>query len=267
MSDSPADPIGYLASCYEADNRESSIFDLFHKEIQHRHFATGTEVLSSGLQDGLAIPMKRGLAALKAAATYKREMSLIYGVFLIVGKYKSSDGTERKLAAPVLYYPARLHQTKLDDQGEAIVYLSIERAEQRINFPVTKTLLYFINTESERVEKIIPISVSTRNLVVHHGEGELYLSSHFIVQVVDLEAQEITRAFPVTQQSSAGSVSAGRLGRIFLETYRSASIMDTSTGDTEAILRNNTSASGVSENTCERSSEKMPMLAKARSSR
>ena len=154
MSDSPADPIGYLASCYEADNRESSIFDLFHKEIQNRHFATETEVLSSGLQAGLAIPVKRGLAALKAAATYKREKSLIYGIFPIVGKYTSSDGTERKLAAPVLYYPARLRQANLDE-GEEIVYLSIESAEQRINFPVFAELVGEKDGGSDVLEKIM----------------------------------------------------------------------------------------------------------------
>lgn len=94
-----SDPIGYLASCHEADNRASSVLDLLHKDVQHRHFVTDTEVLLSGLQDGVAVPLDKGIAAQKAAATYKREKSLIYAAFLVVGTVSGQDGTERKLCA------------------------------------------------------------------------------------------------------------------------------------------------------------------------
>lgn len=58
---SAAAKIRYLASCHEADNRESGIFDLFHRDVKHRHFATGTEVLVSGIQDALDLERYRML--------------------------------------------------------------------------------------------------------------------------------------------------------------------------------------------------------------
>ena len=58
---SAAAKIRYLTSCHEADNRESGIFDLFHRDVKHRHFATGTEVLVSGIQDALDLERYRML--------------------------------------------------------------------------------------------------------------------------------------------------------------------------------------------------------------
>lgn len=74
---SPAAKIRYLASCHEADNRETAIFDLFHRDVRHRHFATGTEVLVSGIQDALAIPLEIGGKAIEEAALYKRVLDRV----------------------------------------------------------------------------------------------------------------------------------------------------------------------------------------------
>jgi hypothetical protein len=113
--------IRFLASCHEADNRESAIFDLFHMDVKHRHFATGTEVLVSGIQDALAVPPEIGRSALEEAALYKRERSLVYGVFFLVGRIEI-DGKPRRLAAPLLHFPASLEREIVG--GDAARYLN-----------------------------------------------------------------------------------------------------------------------------------------------
>ena len=148
-----SDPIGYLASCHEADNRASSVLDLLHKDVQHRHFVTDTEVLLSGLQDGVAVPLDKGIAAQKAAATYKREKSLIYAAFLVVGTVSGQDGTERKLCAPVVYYPAKLE--KADFSAEELIYLAVDHHEQNVNFSLFAELLGEDDGASDVLEKIL----------------------------------------------------------------------------------------------------------------
>jgi hypothetical protein len=85
----------------------------------------------SGLQDGVAVPLDKGIAAQKVAATYKREKSLIYASFLVVGTIQGLDGAERKLCAPIIDYPAKLE--KADFSGEELIYLSVDFREQNIN--------------------------------------------------------------------------------------------------------------------------------------
>ena len=60
-------------SCHRADNRTLTLDNLFHRDVRHRRFASGREVLLSGLQPGLAIPSDFGLEALKSVATARFE--------------------------------------------------------------------------------------------------------------------------------------------------------------------------------------------------
>jgi len=143
--------IRFLGSCHEADNRESAIFDLFHRDVKHRHFATGTEVLVSGLQDALAVPPEIGGKALEEAALYKRERSLIYGVFFLVGTIEV-DGKPRRLAAPLLHFPASLERKIVG--GEEASFLKISPAEPTLNFPVLAELLGEGDASSSALESI-----------------------------------------------------------------------------------------------------------------
>jgi len=143
--------IRFLRSCHEADNRESAIFDLFHREVKHRHFATGTEVLVSGIQDALAVPPEIGRNALEEAALYKRERSLVYGAFFLVGRLEI-DGKPRRLAAPLLHFPASLERQSLG--GEEASFLRISAAEPTLNFPVLAELLGEKDAASGAVESV-----------------------------------------------------------------------------------------------------------------
>lgn len=125
-----ASRIGYLAACHEADNREHAIFDFFHEDVRHRHFFSGTEVLLGGLQDEVAVPSSIGRAAIEEAAVYKRERSLVYGAFFVAG----TKG--RKLAAPLLYYPAELRP--IDDES---IVLRIVLSDPTWNYSILAELL------------------------------------------------------------------------------------------------------------------------------
>ena len=136
---SKSDPVAYLAACHEADNRASTVLDLLHKNVQHRHFLTDTEVLLSGLQDGVAVPFEKGVAAQKAAATYKREKTLIYAAFVVVGSVPGEDGSMRKLCAPIVYYPATLEKAIAAE--EDVIHLTIDLKDQTVNFSLFSELL------------------------------------------------------------------------------------------------------------------------------
>ena len=143
--------IRFLASCHEADNRESAIFDLFHRDVKHRHFATGTEVLVSGIQDALAVPPEIGRDALEEATLYKRERSLVYGVFFLVGRIEA-DGKPRRLAAPLLHFPAALERQSVG--GLEASFLRITANEPTLNFPVLAELLGERDAASSALESL-----------------------------------------------------------------------------------------------------------------
>jgi hypothetical protein len=153
LSAPKSDPVGFLAACHQADSRSSSLLDVLQRDVQHRHFVTDTEVLLNGLQDGVAITLDEGIAAQKAAATYKREKSLIYAAFVVGGARVGSDGTERKLCAPIVYYPAKLVST--DVSGAPILFLTIDFRDQNVNFSLFAELLGDDDDASGAVEKLL----------------------------------------------------------------------------------------------------------------
>jgi hypothetical protein len=148
---SAAERIRYLASCHEADNRESAIFDLFHRDVKHRHFPTGTEVLVSGIQDALAVPPEIGRDALEEATLYKRERSLVYGAFFLVGRIEV-DGKPRRLAAPLFHFPASLERQTVG--GVEATFLRMSSTEPTLNFPVLAELLGERDAVSSALESI-----------------------------------------------------------------------------------------------------------------
>ncbi|HXV59298.1 MAG TPA: AAA domain-containing protein [Vicinamibacteria bacterium] len=141
--------IRYLAACHQADNREAAIFDLFHEDVRHRYFAGGTEVLLTGLQDAVAIPLETGLEALKSATMYKRERSLIYASFIVTG----TSLTGRRLAAPLVYFPASIDRYEVS--GEPVTALKIRAEDPCLNFAVLAELTGTGDGEISDVESIL----------------------------------------------------------------------------------------------------------------
>ena len=145
--------IRYLAACHEADNREAGIFDLFHRDVRHRYFPTGTEVVVTGLQEGLAVPLDLGLEALKESTTYRREKSLVYAALLLVGGWRGADGNLRKLCAPLMTCPAELERKEIG--GEPAVLLRARLDEPSVNAALFAELLGGSATDSSAIEALL----------------------------------------------------------------------------------------------------------------
>ncbi len=130
----PAQIIEYLHQCYQADNRETSITSLFQAKIRHLEFFSGTEDLLRAVLDYISLDSEGTQPLQKEAALYRKEKTLVYCAFPIVGPVPQPSPLPSKLCAPVLFYPATLVQER---SGLA---LRPELTQQRVNFPVLYAL-------------------------------------------------------------------------------------------------------------------------------
>lgn len=126
--------IQYFRDCYEADNRETGIANLFHKKYRHVTFLAGSDDLLSGVLDRVPIERERALAAQKDAELSRKDKTLVYTAFPLVGLLGAHAHLPSRLCAPVLFYPAMIE----DDGSNA--FLSVDLTQQRVNFPVLTSL-------------------------------------------------------------------------------------------------------------------------------
>jgi superfamily I DNA/RNA helicase len=131
---SPSGIVGYLRQCYEADNRETSITSLFQTKIRHLEFFSGTEDLLRGVLDYMPLDEERAQPAQKEATLYRKEKTLVYCAFPIVGAISQPSTLPSKLCAPLLFYPATFSE---EPSGIA---LKADLSNQRVNFPVLSAL-------------------------------------------------------------------------------------------------------------------------------
>jgi hypothetical protein len=115
------------------------------------------------------------------------------------------------------------------DQGRPYVY-ALHRGSGNFG----DASLLFINTDTERIENVIPIGTNPTDMTIHYGEGRLYVTNwlHTETRVVDLTTQ--TEMAPLILGNDVYKINAGRPGRIFYEgedQWVDANIVDTSTGD------------------------------------
>jgi hypothetical protein len=135
MADSPA-IIQYLRSCYEADNRQAAVSDLFHKSIRHLHFLDGEDRLLCGFLPRIPLSPETARPALTDAQLYRREKSLLYCAFPIVGSLPARGVRPVvRLCAPLLLYPAKLVE------HESVINLEIDLEQQQVNLPVLADLV------------------------------------------------------------------------------------------------------------------------------
>ncbi len=104
--------IRYLTSCYRADNRETAITDFFSEKVTHRIVLSGSDDLLNGLFPKVPIDYFKAVEAKKAAAIAKREKSLLYGAFFLVGSIRSSGSKRINICAPLLLFPAEIGHTE-----------------------------------------------------------------------------------------------------------------------------------------------------------
>jgi len=128
------DIIRYLRRCYESDNRETSITNLFHEKIRHRVFFRDTEDLLRGILNEIPLEPAMAEAASKEASLHRKEKSLVYCAFPIVGQAPKHGLLPTQLCAPLFFYPAEIAETSKGWMLRA----SLD--QQRVNVPVLTAL-------------------------------------------------------------------------------------------------------------------------------
>jgi hypothetical protein len=141
--------IRYFKDCYQADQREATVWNIFDKKIEHKHFSDQQEQLLNQNLPQEYIPLEEAQAIEKELQLYQREKSLYYFAFMVTGDNPSENTGPRKLCAPLLYYPAELVKEKED------YYVKIDFSKQQVNYPLL-AMLNEQNTSAEDIFKQMP---------------------------------------------------------------------------------------------------------------
>ena len=93
--------------------------------------------------------------------------------------------------------------------------------------------LLFINTDTELIEKVIPIGSNPTDMTINYGEGLLYVSNWLrqSTRRVDLETQE--EIAPLSLGNDVFKINAGAPGRVYTEEedqWITVRIIDSTTG-------------------------------------
>lgn len=140
------DRIRFLRDCYRADRRTGGVLDVFGSKVEHVRFLEGTEQVFTGRLNPLPVPRREFGRVARAAQLYRREKSLFYGAFLLVGSAaRTSDEVEETsrwpatICAPLVLCPADLADDS--EYPESQMPLHVQRDEERVNFIAWTVLL------------------------------------------------------------------------------------------------------------------------------
>jgi hypothetical protein len=122
-----ADIIRYFRDCYQADNRELTLYNFFSEKVEHRLFMQGEEILLTGSLPFTPLETTKAENIRKTLQLYSKEKELYYASFFIVGSTHRIPVRDQVLCAPLFLYPATL--TPDTDWHE----LSVDHGRQQIN--------------------------------------------------------------------------------------------------------------------------------------
>lgn len=150
----PAQLIEYLRRCYEADNRETGITNLMHEKNRHVRFFDGEELAAHGTVPLIPLPREFAEEVRKDAFNARRDKSLIYAVFPILGGLPSKvklrgAKSGRKFCAPIVFFPSEISES----QGS--LFLQPDLHDSRINFPALNALSAAGGGDSDTLESFL----------------------------------------------------------------------------------------------------------------
>ena len=169
----PSQLILHLRDCYEADNRETGIANLFGRKYRHVAFLGGTDDLLRGIQDRVPVDREKAVAAQKEASLYRKDKTLVFCALPLVGRTGGGNRLPSRLCAPLFFFPA----TVVEDAPAA--FLSVDLAQQRVNFPVLAALAGQTETSRSVVEDLLgqfPEAPLGRDAI--HGLMSLLMDVH-----------------------------------------------------------------------------------------
>jgi DNA-binding beta-propeller fold protein YncE len=120
---------------------------------------------------------------------------------------------DTQFSVPVELELIQMALTKMvTDFGDHYVY-----GLQRGSGSFDDAFLLFINTDTEQIEKVLPVGANTTDMAINHGEGRLYVTNWLgqNTQVVNLQTQELLP--PLSLGPDVYKLNAGRPGRIYYE--------------------------------------------------
>lgn len=100
--------VSYFRDCYEADNRRTTIWNIFHQSVEHRLFVEPQEQLLNGVVPFIWIDPLLATAVQKAAYVYRKEKQLVYCSLFLVGWRKANDQQPQPICAPLLVHSAQI---------------------------------------------------------------------------------------------------------------------------------------------------------------
>lgn len=147
--------IRYQRECFLADNRNVGIRDLFHSKIKHLRFFDGKEAVLSGTVDQLPLSAAYGAKLLKDTFKYRRDKTLVYAAFPIVGQHPELKHLSPKLCAPILHFPA-----EVVEQGN-VFYLVPDIENPQFNVDVLETLGQWLGQEEGKLLEALDLLPAT----------------------------------------------------------------------------------------------------------
>lgn len=105
--------VTFLRNCYQSDQRESNIWDIFHHKLEQQLFFEGEERLLTAEIPHQFIVKEKAETYLATSKLYRKEKELYYFSFFITGQLGNNiEETEsaKQICAPLLYYPAEIFQ-------------------------------------------------------------------------------------------------------------------------------------------------------------
>ena len=151
--------LNYFADCYNADNREFSIDNIFSSKFECQHIIRNEEELVNHKLPIQYIPDKIGASIQQTIALFHNDKEILYGSLFLVGKRrKNFQKRIEQVVAPLFYYEAQLEEK--DDH----FYIRLkDKYQRKINFGFLKTLSFKTSFTlfNEALQELLDRSVKT----------------------------------------------------------------------------------------------------------
>ncbi len=174
----PSQILFYLRNCYEADNREATLFDIFGDSVRHRIVLSGRDELLTGLFPRVVVDSEKGRKAQRAAQVSGREHTLVVGAFFLVGRPPARRDLPSRICTPLIFFPARL------EEQDSLSYLTVDFSRQRLNCPVLARPLDRVHALQNRREKVLQLAEIMFSTPAHHARRRAE-------QIFDLPAHDV----------------------------------------------------------------------------
>ena len=205
--------IRYFRDCYKADQRETNIWNIFDKRIEHLLFFSGNEELLTANLPHLYIEKKHAETILSTLQLYKKEKELYYFSFFIAGKTGSESLGKQHICAPMLYYPAEIFQGDYEDY-----FFKVDLNRQQVNYPL---ISYLDNLDEKSYEEDLFDALPKREITFETSQQLIKALQPYLTEVnfeeayrypEDLESEKEVRS--QSRKNHLKLLPAGALGVI-----------------------------------------------------